>query len=71
MAFNITVKEAAALLGVSVGRVHQLISSGTFLRKRSETSGSWTILMFQKGQRALLKEAVHHPDYRLMPNAIS
>ena len=68
MAFNITVKEAAALLGVSVGRVHQLISSGTL---SAETSGSWTILMFQKGQRALLKEAVHHPDYRLMPNAIS
>ena len=59
----ITVKEAATQLGISVGRVHQLIHSGA--------SGSSTAAMLRKGQNASPGEEDRRLNRLQTPDAIS
>lgn len=67
----ITVKEAAAQLGISVGRVHQLIHSGALSAEKSGASGSSTTAMLRKGQNASPGEEDRRLNRLQTPDAIS
>lgn len=67
MAFNTTVKEAAALLGVSVGRVHQLISSGTLSAEK--IGNQWFLDDLDVSERAKSAPKGGRPSSRLSSDA--